>query len=293
MKTPPKRPPKTTKKPPAPPDRNTKPKTTKVFSIKSWTESTKGEKIILYGDFGMGKTTLASTAPNPVFIALDDGSSKINNPITGEKLDYVEGVNSFDDCRAALRQLTLFGNDSTVVLDTGGELEALGLQWTFENVPHEKGNHVSSIEGYGYGKGYRHLYETMRLPLGDLDRIVNAGNNIIIICQQQQVMVSNPGGDDFLCDAPKMQPAHGQTPSIWGLYCEWADHVFKIGYESIHAKEGKAIAGNDRAVFVHPEIYFKAKSRTISRDYPIISFNDPSDDSLWRFLFPDKYAEEE
>jgi hypothetical protein len=282
-----------TKKPAPPPARKVSAKPKKTFSIKSWTNSKKGEKIIIYADSGMGKTTLSSMAPNPIFIPLDDGSSKIKHPITGEHLSYVDDVETFDDYRAVLQDLSLFSGESTIITDTGTELEPLALTWMLENVPHEKGGPVKNIEGYGYGKGYRHFYDTMRLPLGDLDRVVNDGNNVIVVCQMQQVTVSNPAGDDFLCDAPKLQQAHGHTPSVWGLYCEWADHIFKIGYESIHAKDGKAIAGNDRAIFVHPEIHFKAKSRTISPGTPMISFSSQNDDSLWRFLFPDKYAEVE
>lgn len=276
-----------------PPPRGSKKTNKKTFSIKQWEGSKEGEKIIIYADSGMGKTTLSAMAPTPVFIALDDGSRKVTHPLTGEELFHVPGVGTFDDVRFALQQTDLFDEAETVVIDTATVMEDLALQWTLDNVPHEKGHLVNRIEGYGYGKGYRHLYDTMKLPLADMDRIVRQGKNVIVICQLNQVEIANAGGEDFLKEIPKLQPSHGKgTPSVWGAYVEWADHVFKIGYESVSATDGKAIAGNNRAVFVHPEIYFAAKSRGPKlRDYPVVSFNTPEDDSLWNFLFPERHGE--
>lgn len=272
---------------------DTKVKSTKKYSVESWGTSIAGEKIIIYADSGMGKTTLSAMAPKPVFVALDEGSCKIKHPLTGESLNHVPDIKTFDAVRAALQQSDLFDDYETIIIDTGTILELLALDWTLENIKHEKGKiTINRIEDYGWGKGYRHLYDTMRLPLADFDRLIHKGKNIIIICQMDQVEVANAGGEDFLCDIPKLQKAHGKsTPSVWGLYNEWADHVFKIGYESIKSEDGKAVAGSSRAIFIHPEIYFKAKSRTISPEFPIIAFDSPVDSSIWQFMFPEKYKE--
>ena len=293
----PTRPPKkpTTKLPPAPPKGNKQnkvaKKVTKTFTTKAWDSSAEGEGIILYGDSGMGKTTLAAMSPKPVFVALDRGSSKIKHPVTGKPLNYIPGIETFDDFRDVLHQTDLFNDYETIVIDTATLIEPIALAWTLENIPHEKGCTITGIESYGYGKGYRHVYDTMRLPLADYDALIHAGKNVLILCQKDQIDESNSGGEDFKCDVPKLPKEHGQTPAVWPLYCEWADHILKIDYESISAKDGKAIASNSRVIRVHPEAHFKAKSRTISPEYPVVTFDSPADDSIWRFIWPDKHEE--
>ena len=262
----------------------------KKFSVGSWGDRVKGEKIIVYGDSGMGKTTLTATAPDPVFMALDDGSSKIKNPITGEPLKYIEGVTSFDDARAVLRDYTLLDPFKSVVIDTGDMLELYGLQWTLDNIKHEKGFPINGVEDYGWGKGYRHWYDTMRLPMGDIDALANQGKNVILICQMMQVTLSNSGGGDYLCDVPSLQPAHGKdgkgTPAIWAYYVQMFDQVWKIGYSDIAAHEGKAASSGERVIYTRGRPNFKAKSRGDAlHERPLVTFDEPSDDSIWKFLF--------
>lgn len=260
----------------------------KTFAVEDWSGDNEGEKVILHAPSGMGKTTLAAMAPKPVFIGIDDGGRKIKHPVTGEDLRYIPGIETFDDYRDALHQKSLFDNDETVVTDTATVLQDLGLTWTLENVKTEgkEGKFPSRIEDYGWGKGHRHLYDTMHLILGDLDNVVRNGKNIILICQTQQTLVANAEGVDYLKDVPKLANQFGKVcPSVWGTYCEWADHVIHIRLDSVVAKEKKAVGGRNRVIYVHPEVYFEAKSRTIPIEYPKFTFNEPSDDSVWQYLF--------
>lgn len=268
----------------------------KTFQVAVWDGAGEGEKIIGYADSGMGKTTLASMLPTPVFAGLDDGGRKIRNPITGEPLKNIPGIETFGDFRAAVQQPDLFDDYETLVVDTGTILESWALNWVLENVlgGDNNTNRMKNIEQYGWGKGHRHLYDTMRLPLADFDTLVRRGKNICILCQMQQVSIANASGEDYLCDAPKLAPKHGkQTPSIWGMWVEWADHVFRISNEGVvaakddaKAKIAKATSTGNRIINIHaPEVHYKAKSRSIPPSVPVVSFSDPADDSIWKFLF--------
>ena len=278
-----------TKKPPKAPPKKAPPsattRTAKTFTTEAWTGQGEGEKIILYAELGMGKTTLASMAPDPIFFGLDDGGRKIKNPITGEDLQRVPNVESFQDVCDALQQPGLFDKYKTIVLDTATKFEEWAFPYMFQTIKHEKGYTVNSVEGYGYGKGYRHLYDTMLKPLSIFDPLVKQGKNILILCQSYPIMKTNPGGEDFTYDVPKLQDSHGKTPSIWGQWAEWADHVFKIGHTDIKSEDKKAKSDGQRAVFVHPEITFVAKSRTLPIDVPVIAFSEPSDNSIWEYMF--------
>lgn len=281
------RPPKPPSKTPPPPTKSTR--KVKKFSTAPWTGQGEGEKIVLYGSSGVGKTTLASMLPSPVFIGLDDGGRKIRNPKTGEPVVHVVGIHTFQDVRDTLHQINLFPKNSTVVIDTVTVLENIAEPWIFENIKHEKGGIVTSLEGYGYGKGYTHLFETMRLIIQDLDALVRRGVNVCLICQNMAVKRANPGGLDFLEDGLKLSHSFSEKTSVRLHFGEWADHVLRLGYYDtvvVGAKDatmGKVSGDSQRAVFVMPEPHFFAKSRTLHE--PVVAFETPDDDSIWAMVF--------
>ncbi len=291
-------------KPPAPPkapvgvkggkavaSRQKEKKAIKTFQVGIWSGEGEGEKILGYADSGLGKTSVGLLTPTPVFMGLDDGGRKLVHPVTGEPPHYIGGVETFDDFQQATQQVDLFDDYETVVIDTGTILETWAHDWMLENITNDKNEHVNNIERYGWGKGHRHLWDTMRLPLCDFDALVRRGKNILILCQMQQAEITNASGENYLCDVPKLAMQHGKTPSVWGMYVEWCDHVFKIGYSDLKAKDKKATASSERIIFLDGNVNFKAKSRTVPNQFPLVTFNSPSDDSIWRFIFDEAWRD--
>lgn len=303
---PPKPPPKGAPKPagkPMLPPKQSKPTPTahtpKTFSVQPWTDSGQGEKIMLYANFGQGKTTLGSMAPNAIFIGLDDGGRKIRHPITGEPIKAIHGVETFRDLRDALGQTDLFPEGSTLVLDTITKAEVLAEAYTFETVKTEGGKTATSIEDYGWGKGYRHLTETMRLLLTDLDALIRRGVNVLLLAQQGQATVANLEGTDYLEDGPKLYHNKNGT-GVRSEFCEWADHIFRIGHAGVNvvkanakATKGKVSGSAERVIYTAKELHFVAKSRPIDgyNIPPVVSFENQQDDSLWKYVFEGAKAE--
>ncbi len=283
-------PPKPLPKPPKPgTNQATRPsaKPAKTFEIAQWDGATSGEKVILYGETGRGKTTLASMAPDPVFIGLDDGGRKLRHPKTGEPLRHIPGISTFEDARGALTAcLTL--DCQSVIIDTGTILESLAEDFVLRTVNGPRDSKCTNLEGFGYGKGYKHLYDAMRMPLLDCDKLIDAGKNVIVICQSVNNKIANPAGDDFLRDEPRLY--HSRLYSVLLLWCEWADHIFRIDYQGTWVKKankdaafGKVTGDVTRVVQAKEEVHYRAKSRTL--DDPIIAFSTKDDDSLWQLLF--------
>lgn len=293
-------PPKPAGKPAMPKPAAPKPqvRASKTFEIIENSGQGEGEKVVIYAGSGMGKTTLASMAPAPVFLPLDDGSRKIRDPRTGAILKAVAGIESYHDLRDALHQPNLFHDVESVVLDTITVAEMLSDPYIFENYKKENGEKVSgSIENYGYGKGYRHALEVMRLLLSDFDGLVKKGKNTILLAQENAVAIANAEGLDFLQAGPKLH--HNKQVSSRLEVQEWADHVLRIGYSetAVYSRDPKAtkgkISSTDTTRVIHTQgaRHFFAKSRTIRE--PLISFNVdengvPNDDALWQFMFPGK-----
>lgn len=264
--------------------------TPKTFNIITWTGAKEGEKIILYGNSGMGKTTLATMAPSPVFIGLDDGGRKIVNPKTGENVKAIPGVESFQDLRDALHQNGLIEPGQTLVIDTVTRAEGLGELHTLATVKTEKGETPENLEAYGYGKGYKHLMDTMRLLISDLEPHVRRGVHVLLLAQQGQATVSNLEGVDYLQDGPKLCARKDQN--IRTEFVEWVDHVFRIGHPSLEVVKdnkknvkGKVKGTMERVIYTQPELYYMAKNRSNGKWPPVVSFENPADDSLWAYVF--------
>lgn len=268
-------------KPAVPPPVSTR--TVKKFAVSEWSGDKEGEKIIVYAKHGMGKTTLSALAPKPVFIGIDDGGRKIKDPRTGEDLKHIPDVEDFQDVRDVLHQHEVFDDCETIVIDTVTALQHMGLDYTFLTVKGPKNLKCTNIEQYGYHKGYRHLYDTMHHILGDLDPLVKRGKNVILVCQMIPIKISNPGGEDFLCNTPELQT--DPKANIAADYMDWVDHIFMVDHANVTAEGGKAVATGGRVIRVHPEIHFEAKSRTLGPEYATVAFEHNQDDSIWQFLF--------
>jgi hypothetical protein len=261
----------------------------KTFSVAVLSGKKEGRKIVLYGGSGKGKTTLGALAPNPVYIPIDDGARMIQHPKTGHDLRGIEGITDFQDLRDALHQPNLFTEGDTLVLDTITKAEVFGEAWTLQHVKTEKGGLPENIEAYGYGKGYRHLLDTMRLLESDLEPLVRRGVNVLLLAQQGNVKIANPEGLDYIQEAPKL--VHTNNASVMGEFFEWADDVFRISFSQLNvvaanprATKGKATGSSERVIYTAGGLHFMAKTRMATLP-PVVSFSEPKDDSLWQFLF--------
>lgn len=124
-------------------------------------------RIVLMGVEKIGKSTFAAQFPDPVFI-----------PIRGE-----QGIDAIDTTTAPLvteyPQLietlgVLYGEDhqfKTVVIDSVSTLEPLLWDHTCKTIATDKGNYVTGIEAYGYGKGYTNALQFWREILDGLDAL--------------------------------------------------------------------------------------------------------------------------
>jgi len=246
-----------------------------------------GHRVGLFGPGGIGKTTLAATAPGPVgFIDLDD-SLPILRPSLGElDIRRVSGIAGWQDIRDALHS-DGWDDVRTIVLDSATKAEELALEWTLRNVRHEKeGVVVRRIEDYGFGKGYQHLYETFLTLLSDLDQHVRASRNVVLICHDCTATVPNPKGEDYIRWEPRLQNPSSGKASIRLRVREWLDHLLYVGYDVECAKHhnGKAQGHGSRTIYPTEMPWCMAKSRTLADPVELVQF----DTTLWNKLLADQ-----
>lgn len=107
-------------------------------------------RIMIYGPPKIGKTTLASEFPNPVFIQIEDGQ---NSSTELQGWGRAE-IQSYGDVMEAMRSLYEDEHDfQTLVVDSTSELQVMIYDETCARGD-EKGNVKDRIEDFGYGKGY-------------------------------------------------------------------------------------------------------------------------------------------
>lgn len=237
------------------------------------------QRVVLFGPGGIGKSELASNlraiGRRPLFLDIGTGTNFLD-------VERVEPApQTWEEMRAALHETSLWNGYDVVVLDDLTTAESFDIAWTLEHVQAERsggGINVNSIEGYGWGKGYTHVYETFLQLLGDLDMHTRAGRQVICIAHECTAKVPNPAGEDFIRYEPRLQ--NSDRGNIRAKVKEWADHLLFIGYD-IFAKDGKAKGTATRTIYPVEMPTHMAKSRSLQA--PIVYERGSA--ALWQEIF--------
>lgn len=167
-------------------------------------------RIMIYGSEGVGKSTFASLAPNPVFIQTEDGLSEIDT----SKFPLAR---TFDDVVMQLQAVRDEQHEyGTLVIDSVDWLERL----VWDRVCADYG--VKSIEKAdgGYGKGYVHALTYWR-------QIVSILNDIRSKRGMAVILIAHAAVERF--EDPEHAAYDRYTPRIHkkacSLICEWVDAV--------------------------------------------------------------------
>ena len=108
---------------------------------------TRPQKVVIYGVEGIGKSTLASQFPAPLFIDVEGGTSQLDVP-------RIANVNSWQMLMQTVEEVA--NTDAicqTLVLDTADWAEQLAINSICKKYKQP------SIESFGYGKGYTYVSE--------------------------------------------------------------------------------------------------------------------------------------
>lgn len=269
-------PPKKPLPPPLPPRSNGQAAraTRQDFEISSGVERGP-ESIVLYGPGGVGKSELASLIAKqgivPLFIDIGKGSHFLD-------VKRITSLETWEDLRDFLHsdKIAPFG---AVVIDDLTKAEEMATTWVIQNVKTEKGKIVSGIDDYGWGKGYRHVYDQFLLLLQDLDALKRQGKWIICIAHECISEFPNPHGEAYIRFEPRLQNPKSGKDSIRLRTKEWCDHMLFIGYD-VFSEDGKGKSSGTRTIYPREQGACMAKTRTLSEPIPY----ERHSDTIWQLI---------
>jgi len=213
---------------------------------------------ILYGAPGVGKTTLASLAPDPVFLDLERGTDLLDVArLTLEGQDLKEALN------------TLHGAEfTTLVIDSLTALERVHT----DQLCKEKG--WTTIEALDYGRSKKMWRQEFTKLLTSVAHNFRAsGKNVLLIAHAKTREVTDPVSqqsyDRYELDCDK--DLHPQIISQ-------VDGVFLLK-QKVLVKDDKAIGNGTRVLLTTDKPQYVAKSR-----WPIAEEIPNPNEEFWTSL---------
>lgn len=209
-------------------------------------------KLCLYGIEGIGKSTLASKFPMPLFIDTEGSTNHMDVrrlPAPGNWLELLNEVdwvmNHPDSCK-------------TLVIDTVDWAEMLCI----ENVCAKEKK--DSLEAFGYGKGYVYVAEEFGRLLNKLENVREKGIHILLLAHAKIQKFEQP--DELgAYDRWTMKTSKQVAPMIK----EWVDCLLFANYKTLvvnvdgqGAAKGKNKAqGGQRVLYTTHMTSWDAKNR--------------------------------
>lgn len=234
----------------------------------------------------MGKTELATHIAQvglvPKFIDLERGAEDYD---VERALVDNRRIESWQELREAIQCVDLWSPEHVPVIDTLSKAEELCTRHVLATVKTDKGTSASSVESYGYGKGYKYVMEEFLRLIADLDRLYEQGRSIVLIMHDCKATVPNPQGEDYIRFEPFLYQSNtDSSKSIREKVKNWLDHLLFIGYDIAVNEDGKARGAGTRFIYTTEQPTFIAKNRGSILPPQGLPYRK-GDASLWKTIF--------
>jgi DNA polymerase III delta prime subunit len=210
--------------------------------------------LLLYGPDGVGKSTFASEAPDPVFLGPERGTLNLD-------VSRFPTPQTWGDVVAATDELANNKHDfKTLVVDTLDWAEVL----LYQEVCKRYGVNTIEKAAGGYGKGFREAFNDMvefRHKLSFLRE--NKGMNIILLAHSKVVVFEDPTTDHGYSRF-ELKLQESKEVSIKSMWREYVDAVLFCNFETFSKGEGKSARGvtaRERKMWTERDAGFDAKNR--------------------------------
>lgn len=207
------------------------------------------QKAVLYGPEGIGKTTLAAAFPAPVFLDTEGGT---------DHLDVVRfpEVKTWADATRAIEQLASTPHTfKTLVIDT--------VDWLEKRLAEDicRRANKTSIEDFGFGKGYVVLAEEFAGFLNSLDSLMrHKGMHVVLLAHATIKKFEQPDAAGSY-DRYELK----LTKQVGPLVKEWCDLLLFANFFTKVAEgdngRRRGVGGRERVLYTAHTAAWDAKNR--------------------------------
>lgn len=211
-------------------------------------------RICVYGQHGIGKSSLGASTPSPLFIDVEGGLEALG-------VEATERCRYFQDVLDAIEYLTKEQHQyKSVVIDTLDWLEKL----IYSDVCAQTGK--SDIAEIGFGRGYVAAELRWQKLFRALDELRESKNMITVLnCHARIVEFKDPERENY--DTYTLDLYSGKNVDTVNMVCEWVDILAFLNYKVIAQKgeaandKAKAKGTGQRYMFLKQKPSFLAKCR--------------------------------
>jgi hypothetical protein len=214
----------------------------------------RAQRVVLYGVESVGKSTFAAQFPNPLFLDIEQGTSHLD-------VDRCD-INSWKQLTDSLAEAKAT-DYQTIVIDSADWAERLCVEDLLAT------SKKTSIEDFGFGKGWVMVAERMSRMLASVDTLIDAGKNVVLIAHSKIVRFEAP---DALAayDRYELKLSKQSSP----LLKEFADELwflrFKTKVSTTDTGRGKGIGGKERILLTTHSAAYDAKTRSgLAEELPL------------------------
>ena len=209
---------------------------------------TRPQKAVIYGPEGVGKSTLASLTPAPVFLDTEGGTHHLD-------VIRLDAASTWDEITAAVAQLAKSQHPfKPLVIDTADWLEKRLSEHLCRKA------NKDSIEDFGYGKGWVLLTEEFARFLNSLDTLLARSMNVVFLAHSTVKKFEAPDQAGSY-DRFELKLSKQVAP----LLKEWADIVLFANYVTRIAEKDsgktRGVGGKERVLYATHAAAYDAKNR--------------------------------
>jgi len=214
----------------------------------------RAQRVVLYGVESVGKSTFAAKFPRPLFLDIEQGTSHLDV----DRCDigsWKQLTDSLVEARATDYQ--------TIVIDSADWAERLCVEDLLAT------SKKTSIEDFGFGKGWVMVAERMSRMLASIDTLIDAGKHVVLIAHSKIVKFEAP---DALAayDRYELKLSKQSSP----LLKEFADELwflrFKTKVSTSDTGRGKGLGGKERILLTTHSAAYDAKTRSgLAEELPL------------------------
>lgn len=209
--------------------------------------------MLAYGVDGVGKSTLAASAPKPVFMGTENGTAFLDVARLPSPASFKEALAMLDELATGTHEF------QTLAVDSVDWLEPLVFRQVVED---QKNPKIQNIEDLGYGKGYVMALDYWRAFLTKLNAIrEKKGMHVILIGHAVAKLFKDP---QHQTEYERYQLKLNEKAA--SLLREAVDYVlfanFEVNTYKDDKKKTRALGEGTRLLYTERRPGFDAKSRS-------------------------------